>query len=112
MRPAPDVDCLNGPHELPALLADSDYVCMILPGTPETRGLIDDAALRAMKSTAYLINVGRGTHIVQTALVQALQEGRLAGAGLDVTDPEPLPAATAPAPTPPLLTTPPPCHAA
>ena len=92
LRPVPHVDRVYGPNELHALLGESDYVCMILPGTPETRGLIDDAELRAMKDTAYLINVGRGTHIVQTALVQALQEGRLAGAGLDVTDPEPLPA--------------------
>lgn len=92
LRPVPNVDRLYGPAELHALLAESDYVCMLLPGTPETRGLIDEAALRAMKPTAYLINVGRGQHVVQTALVEALQEGRLAGAGLDVTDPEPLPA--------------------
>lgn len=91
LRPVANVDRLYGPDELHALLAESDYVCLILPGTPETRGLIDDAALRAMKRSAYLINVGRGTHIVQAALLQALQEGRLAGAGLDVTDPEPLP---------------------
>lgn len=91
VHPVPNVDRLYGRDELHALLAESDYVCMILPGTPETRGLIDEAALRAMKPSSYLINVGRGTHIVQTALVTALQEGRIAGAGLDVTDPEPLP---------------------
>jgi phosphoglycerate dehydrogenase-like enzyme len=92
LRSVPNVDRLYGPSELHALLGESDYVCLILPGTPETRGLIDEAALRGMKSSAYLINVGRGTHIVQPAMVTALQEGRIAGAGLDVTDPEPLPA--------------------
>lgn len=91
-RPTPYVDQVYEASELHALLAESDYVCLILPGTPETRGLIDDAALRAMKPSAYLINVGRGHQIVQSALVEALQEGRIAGAGLDVTDPEPLPA--------------------
>lgn len=65
--------------------------CCIKPhGTPETRGLIGARELRAMKSSAYIYNVGRGTAIDAEALLTVLQEGWIAGAGLDVTAPEPL----------------------
>ena len=74
------------------LLAESDFVCLILPGTVETRGLIGEPELRAMKASSYLINVGRGQHVDTAALVRALEEGWIAGAGLDAMDPEPLPA--------------------
>jgi phosphoglycerate dehydrogenase-like enzyme len=91
-RPTPHVDRVYAAGELHGLLAESDFVCMILPGTPETRGMIGEAELRAMKPTAYLINCGRGAHVVASALEQALREGWIAGAGLDANDPEPLPA--------------------
>jgi phosphoglycerate dehydrogenase-like enzyme len=73
------------------LLAESDFLCVNTPLTPETRGIIDEAVLARMKPTAYLVNTARGEIVRTDALTRALQEGRLAGAGLDVTDPEPLP---------------------
>jgi phosphoglycerate dehydrogenase-like enzyme len=73
------------------LLREADFLCINTPLLPETRGIINAAALAKMKPTAYLVNTARG-EIVQTEdLTRALQEGLLAGAGLDVTDPEPLP---------------------
>ena len=77
---------------LEALLERSDFVTLHCPLTPATRGLIDDAALRRMKPTAYLVNTARGPIVDTGALARALEAGELAGAALDVTDPEPLPA--------------------
>jgi glyoxylate reductase len=74
------------------LLERSDFVTLHCPLTPTTRGLIDDAALRRMKPTAYLVNTARGPIVDTDALARALHAGELAGAALDVTDPEPLPA--------------------
>jgi phosphoglycerate dehydrogenase-like enzyme len=74
------------------LLAQSDFVVIALPLTDETRHIIDAEALRATKSSAYLINVARGAVIDEGALVRALKEGWIAGAGLDVFEQEPLPA--------------------
>lgn len=82
------------------LLAESDFVSLHAPLTPQTRGLIDGAALRQMKRSAILINTSRGPLVDQDALHEALREGVIAGAGLDVTVPEPLP------PDHPLLTLP------
>ena len=73
------------------MLAECDYVLCAAPLTPQTRGLIGEAELRAMKRTAVLINIGRGPVIVESALVKALQEGWIRGAALDVFDVEPLP---------------------
>jgi len=77
---------------LDAVLQQADHVVITLPLTTETRGLFSTARLAAMKPGAHLYNVGRGAIVDSGALLAALRSGRLAGAGLDVTDPEPLPA--------------------
>lgn len=77
--------------ELNDLLAQSDYVALNVPLTPETRHLIGRAQLRRMRPDAYLINVARGGVVDHDALVEALEAGWIAGAALDVTEPEPLP---------------------
>jgi D-3-phosphoglycerate dehydrogenase / 2-oxoglutarate reductase len=77
---------------LDEVLRDSDVVSVHVPLVADTRGLIDASALRKMKSTAFLLNTSRGPVVDQAALVVALKEGWIAGAGLDVSDPEPLPA--------------------
>ncbi|MGW1910823.1 D-2-hydroxyacid dehydrogenase family protein [Streptomyces sp. NPDC002076] len=74
------------------LLADSDFVSVQVPGGDSTRGLIGAAELALMKRTAYLINTSRASVVDQDALLAALHEGRIAGAGVDVFDIEPLPA--------------------
>jgi D-3-phosphoglycerate dehydrogenase len=78
--------------DLETLLALADFVCITCPLTEETRHLIDAERLALMKRSAYLINVARGAIVDQAALTAALIEGRLAGAGLDVFEQEPLPA--------------------
>ena len=79
-------------EELPALLQQSDYVVLGVPLMPSTRYLIGAAELAQMQPHALLINIGRGGLIDQAALLSALQEKRIGGAVLDVTEPEPLPA--------------------
>ena len=90
--PSPDVDEQHRPDALRAMLPRADHVALCLPLTGETRGIIGEAELRAMRPTAFIYNVGRGASIDADALLRALREGWIAGAGLDVTDPEPLPA--------------------
>ena len=77
--------------DLPTLLAESDFVSVHVPLTPDTRHLFDRAAFQRMKPTAIFINTSRGGVVDQEALYQALVQGEIAVAGLDVTDPEPLP---------------------
>jgi phosphoglycerate dehydrogenase-like enzyme len=79
-------------EELGDALGGADHVVVTLPDTPDTRGLLDASAFAACKPGAMIYNVGRGPVINTEALVAALQSGHLGGAGLDVTDPEPLPA--------------------
>jgi len=78
--------------EFDELLSQADFVTVHLPLLPSTQGIINEDALRRMKAGAYLINSSRGRVVDQQALIRALQEGWIAGAGLDVFDPEPLPA--------------------
>ena len=79
--------------DLETLLATADFVCVTCPLTPETHHLVDAARLGLMKKSAYLVNIARGPVVDEAALVAALQEGRLAGAALDVFEQEPLPEA-------------------
>ena len=85
---------------LPELLGEADHVAVLVGLTPDTRHLIDGDALRRMKPTATLVNASRGPVVDAAALAEALADGTIAAAGLDVTDPEPIPAdhplATAP----------------
>lgn len=76
-------------NDLAALLSASDYVSIHCPLTEETAHIIDEAALAQMKSSALLINTSRGGVVDEEALIRALQDGRVGGAALDVTDPEP-----------------------
>lgn len=87
-------DKVFGQAELHAQLVRADIVALTCPLTPETTNLIDAKALAAMKPSALLINVARGRVVDEPALIKALEEKRLAAAGLDVTQVEPLPAAS------------------
>jgi phosphoglycerate dehydrogenase-like enzyme len=85
------VEHLGLSDELDALLPQADVVVLCVPLTDETRGLSGAERIARMKRGAYLINIARGAVVDTDALIAALSSGRLAGAGLDVTDPEPLP---------------------
>jgi len=92
-RPGPDyIAEVAKPDQLMRLAAAADVVVNSVPLTAQTEALFDADFYAVMKPTAYFINVGRGRSVVTADLVAALQAGKLAGAGLDVTDPEPLPA--------------------
>jgi phosphoglycerate dehydrogenase-like enzyme len=88
----PGVDRVGGPNKLPELFPLADFVVVTAPNTPQTRGLVGSAEIAAMKRTAYLINVSRGSVVDQAALERALAQRSIAGAGLDVFEREPLPA--------------------
>lgn len=93
--PKPDyVDRVELSPALLSLLPEVDVVAIAAPLTPETQGLFNQEAFAAMKPGAYLINIARGPIVVTDELVAALRSGKLAGACLDVTDPEPLPASS------------------
>lgn len=85
------VDGLYPLDKIDEVLEQSDYVVLALPNTPKTKGIISKERLNKMKPDAFLVNIGRGALIDQEALILALKENRIAGAGLDVTTPEPLP---------------------
>lgn len=89
--PAP-ADAQWGPERLDEMLAAADAVVLCPPLTPATRGLLDAARLARLRPHAVLVNLGRGALVDEPALVEALRAGRLAGAALDVTREEPLPA--------------------
>ncbi|WP_336945909.1 glyoxylate/hydroxypyruvate reductase A [Asaia sp. HN010] len=84
------VDVHVGREVLPDLLARTDLLVNLLPSTPQTRGLLDGAFLSGLKPGAGLVNVGRGDHLVESALLDALERGHLSGAVLDVQAQEPL----------------------
>ena len=93
--PGEKPDYLEALYQMDALadcLKEADIVCLSLPGTGATRHTINKEMLSLMKPTAILLNIGRGTAIDTDALIEALQNGTIAGAAMDVTDPEPLPA--------------------
>ena len=91
-REGPDfVSYVGLAEELPELVGRADVVVNATPLTPATRGLFDADLFARMKPSAFFINVGRGGSVVTADLVAALTSGAIAGAGLDVTDPEPLP---------------------
>ncbi len=87
--PAPPAGLAAAPTDLATLLRESDFVTVHTPLLPETRHLIDAAALRSMKRTAYLVNASRGPVVDEAALAHALADGWIAGAGLDVYENEP-----------------------
>jgi phosphoglycerate dehydrogenase-like enzyme len=90
-RADPDLGTVLPMERLDEALAEADYVVLAAPLTDLTRDMIDAAALARMRPSARLINVGRGGLVVEKALVDALSEGRIAGAALDVFATEPLP---------------------
>ena len=84
------IEFAAGPDKMDQVVAAADYVSVHLHLTEETRHIFDERRMRLMKPAAYLINVSRGGLVDTDALCQCLRDGRLAGAGLDVTDPEPI----------------------
>ena len=91
-EPHPHAEKVHAPRDLHRLLARADVVVVATPLTPDTRHVIGERELGLMKPGAGLINIGRGPVLDQAAVEKALRSGRLAGAILDVFDPEPLPA--------------------
>ncbi|HEV2358569.1 MAG TPA: D-2-hydroxyacid dehydrogenase [bacterium] len=89
--PVPHVDVVLPPERTDDLLREADYVVALLPLTPETKGRMGEREFRLMKPGAVFINVSRGPIVQEAALIRALREGWIAGAGLDVFDVEPLP---------------------
>jgi phosphoglycerate dehydrogenase-like enzyme len=90
MAPAGMAD-LATPDQLEERLGEADFVIVTTPETPDTVGLFNGRLFSRMKQGAYFINIARGRCVVTQDLIAALQSGQLAGAGLDVVDPEPLP---------------------
>ncbi|AWN53888.1 glyoxylate/hydroxypyruvate reductase A [Methylobacterium sp. 17Sr1-1] len=91
--PDPGVIHHHGPDGLPAMLGESEVLVNLLPLTPETRGILDARLLSRLRPGGFLIQVGRGEHLIEADLLAALESGHLAGAALDVFATEPLPPA-------------------
>ena len=91
-RPHPAFDEVHPIADLDKILPDTKILVMALPGTAETIHILNRARIALLPKDAYVINVGRGTAVEQEPLIEALNSGRIAGAALDVMDPEPLPA--------------------
>jgi phosphoglycerate dehydrogenase-like enzyme len=89
-RADPELGDILGPADLAAAARETDWLVLALPLTPETQGMIDARILASMRPSARLINVARGRLVDETAVVEALQSGRLRGAALDVFASEPL----------------------
>lgn len=85
---------LYPPEALGSMAQECDFLVIIAPLTPDTHHMVNAAVLKQMKTTAVLINVGRGAVVDEAALIEALQSSRIAGAGLDVFEQEPLPASS------------------
>ena len=90
-EPPPGVSELHRPEDLRVLLPRGDFVIVTVPETPQTQGMFGIDQFQRMKSSAFFINIGRGATVILDDLVEALQQGHLAGAGLDVFQTEPLP---------------------
>ncbi len=90
-RATAQFEAIYPPKELDHVLAQADYVVLACPLTPETRGMINRGRLKAMKPTAYLVNLARGGLIIDSDLLEALHQGTIAGACLDAFETEPLP---------------------
>jgi phosphoglycerate dehydrogenase-like enzyme len=92
-RPVPMAGCAQvvGPEDLHSALTGAELVVCALSLTPETTGILGAREFELMHDEGWLVNVGRGAHVVTEELVTALRNGVIGGAGLDVTDPEPLP---------------------
>lgn len=90
-QPMPNFDLIVSANEWRLLLPRADYVVIATPLTPETKGMIDIEALQMMRSSAYLINIARGAVVDENALITALKQGWISGAGLDTFYTEPLP---------------------
>jgi len=86
------VECFHGAAGLDAMLAKTDILVCLLPLTPDTRGVVNARTLALLPRGAFLINAARGGHVVADDLLAALDSGHIAGAALDVFEPEPLPA--------------------
>jgi glyoxylate/hydroxypyruvate reductase len=91
-KEVPGVEMFDGPGGLDAMLPRTDILVCLLPLTPDTRGVLNARTLGLLPRGAFLINGARGGHVVQPDLLAALDEGHVAGAALDVFEPEPLPA--------------------
>jgi len=92
VRPVAGFDRMHHRDELCAIAPQLDYLVLLTPYSPETRGLIGAKVFAAMKPSSYLVNLARGGVVDETALLEALEKGRIAGAALDVFSEEPLPA--------------------
>jgi phosphoglycerate dehydrogenase-like enzyme len=90
-RPVTGFDRVFGRDELIAAVRDLDYLVLLTPYTPETRHIVNSGVFAAMKPGSYIINLARGGVVDEAALIQALEQGKLAGAALDVFAKEPLP---------------------